>query len=79
MNNGIAILVLATIVTSQALAQSHDSSIGSGNIDRPIITAPVGHRQPRASDLQRTEIGDTRSAYARDPKLDRVLKICRGC
>jgi len=45
MNNGIATLVLATIVISQALAQSHDSSIGSGNIDRPIITAPVGHRQ----------------------------------
>jgi hypothetical protein len=31
MNNRIAVVILATIVASPALAQSHDPSIGSGN------------------------------------------------
>lgn len=80
MNNRIATVVLATIVASPALAQSHDPSIGSGNIDRSAITAPVGHRQPRAADVPRTNMGDNPSAYARDPKLERALRsICRGC
>jgi hypothetical protein len=78
MNNRTAVVVLATIVASPALAQSHDPSIGTGNIDRSVITAPVGHRQPRASDVPK--IGDNPSAYARDPKLERALRsICRGC
>jgi len=79
MTNGIAVVVLATIVVSPALAQSHDPSTGSGNIDRSVITAPVGHRQPRAGDVQANNIGDNPSAYARDPKFHRVLRICRGC
>jgi hypothetical protein len=78
MNNLMAIVVLATIMASPALAQSHDPSVGSGNIDRSAITAPVGHRQPRAADVPRTS--DNPSAYARDPKLERALRsICRGC
>jgi len=80
MNNRVAVVVLATIVAPPALAQSHDPSIGSGNIDRPAITAPVGHRQPRAADVPRTNTGDNPPAYARDPKLERALRsICRGC
>jgi hypothetical protein len=80
VNNRIAVVVLATMVTSPALAQSNDPSIGSGNIDRPAITAPVGHRQPRAADVPRTNMGDNPPAYTRDPKLERALRsICRGC
>jgi Skp family chaperone for outer membrane proteins len=75
MNNRNAVVVLATIVASPALAQSHDPSIGSGNIDRSAITAPVGHRQPRAADVPK--ISDNLSAQ--DRKLDRALRICRGC
>jgi hypothetical protein len=77
MNNRIALVILAVIMASPALAQSHDPSIGTGNIDRSVITAPVGHRQPRASDVPK--IGENPSAYARDRKLDRALQICRGC
>jgi hypothetical protein len=77
MNNRIALVILAVIMASPALAQSHDPSIGTGNIDRSVITAPVGHRQPRASDVPK--IGDNPPAYARDRKLDRALQICRGC
>jgi hypothetical protein len=66
-------------VASPAFAQSHDPSIGSGNIDRSAMTAPVGHRQPRARDVPPTNIGNNPSAYARDPKLERALRsICRG-
>jgi hypothetical protein len=83
MNNRVAVVILATIVASPALAQSHDPSIGSGNIDRSTITAPVGHRQPRAADVPRTSDNPTayaRDPYARDPKLERALRsICRGC
>jgi hypothetical protein len=75
--NNIALVVLAVIMALPALAQSHDPSIGTGNIDRSVITAPVGHRQPRASDVPK--IGDSPSASARDRKLDRALQICRGC
>jgi hypothetical protein len=79
MNHRIVAVVLATVVASPASGQSHDPSIGSGNIDRSVITAPVGHRQPRAGDVP-TKIGDNPSAYAREPKLDRALRsICRGC
>jgi hypothetical protein len=75
MNNRIAVVVLATIVASPALAQSNDPSLGTGNIDRSVIPAPVGHRQPRAADVPK--ISDNPSAQ--DRKLDRALRICRGC
>jgi hypothetical protein len=75
----ILVAGLVAIMTYPALGQSHDPSIGSGNIDRTVITAPVGHRQPRAVDVPATNVEDNGSAYARDRKLDRVLRICRGC
>jgi hypothetical protein len=77
MNNRIAVVFLAAALASPAMAQSHDPSLGSGNIDRSQMTAPVGHRQPRASDVPATN--NNTSAYARDPKLERALRICRGC
>jgi hypothetical protein len=79
MNTRIAVVLLAAALASPALAQSHDPSLGSGNIDKSGMTAPVGHRQPRAGDVTGSNINDSSSAYARDPKLDRALKICRGC
>ena len=46
-----------------------------------VPQAPVGHRQPRASDIpagtQRTE--EDRSQIQRDRELDMQLWICRGC
>jgi hypothetical protein len=79
MKNRIAVVFLAAALASPALAQSHDPSLGSGNIDRSHMTAPVGHRQPRASDVPATNSNDNTSAYARNPKLERALRICRGC
>jgi hypothetical protein len=46
-----------------------------------VPQAPVGHRQPRASDLppesQRAATESERSP--RDRELDKILQICRGC
>jgi hypothetical protein len=78
MKHRIAVLLVATALASPALAQSHDPSLGSGNIDRSDMTAPIGHRQPRARDVPATNV-DNASAYVRDSKLDRVMRICRGC
>jgi hypothetical protein len=39
MNNRMAVVVLATIMASPALAQSHDPSTGTRNIDMSVITA----------------------------------------
>jgi hypothetical protein len=43
--------------------------------------APVGHRQPRASDIPATVEQDDLAVRldAINRKLDRDLKICRGC
>jgi hypothetical protein len=79
MSKLVASAVLAALTAYPALAQSRDSSFGQNNIDGSVITAPAGHRQPRAGDLPATNTGDNPSAYARDEKLDRALRICRGC
>jgi len=48
---------------------------------RSVPQAPVGHRQPKASDLppesQRAATETERSP--RDRELDKILQICRGC
>lgn len=59
-------------------AGSSSSSSSSSKAGR-IPEAPVGHRQPKASDVPAgTESGYTESAQ--DKELDRKIKsICRGC
>lgn len=74
---------------SFALAQGTGGSPGTGANpsvppaltpdSRVIGNAPVGHRQPRASDVpSASEKNYTESAQ--DKELDRKIKsICRGC
>ena len=76
MRNRLAAAFLILALASPALAQSHDPSVGSGNIDRSAMAAPSGQRQPRAGSVPSP--GDS-SAYARDTKIERAMKICRGC
>lgn len=82
-----AILVAAmTGATAAAVAQSGTGMTSPGApppaaSDSRLLSAPVGHRQPRASDVP-PESG--RNGIDRpdpeDAKLDRMLKnICRGC
>ena len=60
-------------------AGSSANSSSSSSSTRGIPQAPVGHRQPKASDVPAgTESGYTESAQ--DKALDRKIKsICRGC
>jgi hypothetical protein len=78
----IAVVVIATFISDPVVAQSYDPSIGTGNIvPGTVWQAPVGHRQPRAADVPQTNNSgrDNLSAYERDVRLERALRICRGC
>jgi hypothetical protein len=67
-----------------ALAQSakNDGSSGSNDVNSPRYEAPVGHRQPRLSDVpaESTKAGNPDQIDPADAALDRKIKsICRGC
>jgi hypothetical protein len=83
--------VLSSVFLSVAFAQNAATSAQSPPAAReanppPPATdareqAPVGHRQPRPSDLpsnvRRDEGGAVRSPM--DQELDQKMQICRGC
>ena len=78
-----AILFFAAHVAAQDTRSPQPRTTGSA-VDEPALTppqAPVGHRQPRLSDLppesRDAPIGTPRSR--RDRELDKILQICRGC
>ncbi|MBX9825090.1 MAG: hypothetical protein K2Y27_08845 [Xanthobacteraceae bacterium] len=93
--NRFAALHIATWITasmffvSAAAAQDRPearTTTGSAARESPsppltVPQAPVGHRQPKASDLpaesQRSAPGTGRPAL--DRELDKILQICRGC
>ncbi|TKT73180.1 hypothetical protein YH63_018080 [Afipia massiliensis] len=85
MRKSIPMAIMAVLLaTSGALAQSKSGTSGpttpsattnSGNIPN----APVGHRQPRASDVPTLQEKNYTES-AEDKALDRKIKsICRGC
>lgn len=66
--------------TQQARAQQGGSS--SIQKDRPLMEAPIGHRQPRRGDVpSEKNLNDPNSAMNKeDAALDKKIKsICRGC
>jgi hypothetical protein len=79
----LAVLVLTGEVV--ALAQTRTGiGAGSGSDARSggIPPAPVGHRQPRASDVpsEKNLSNPNDQANKEDAALDRKIKsICRGC
>ena len=54
---------------------------GAGSPQSTLPQAPVGHRQPRASDLPASKPRDPSDEWlARiNRELDRKIQICRGC
>jgi hypothetical protein len=46
---------------------------------RLVGSAPVGHRQPHASDVPSENPNDLEHIMAEDAAVDRKLNICRGC
>jgi hypothetical protein len=88
----IAVAALTLAVNSAALAQSGRNSnkgMGSGSTTdtdtmggRALPEAPVGHRQPRASDFsdEKNLSSPSDPMNKEDAALDRKIKsICRGC
>jgi hypothetical protein len=82
----LALAVGATAIGERAVAQQGGGSSymknSPGSSDRPTIQAPVGHRQPRASDVppEKNLSDPNNPANREDAALDRKIKsICRGC
>ena len=81
----IAAAALAIAANAAALAQggrNKGSSTDSMSTNRPMIEAPVGHRQPRASDFadEKNLSNPNDPINKEDAALDRKIKsICRGC
>jgi len=76
-----ALLIL--IGLPAAVAQTGNSGGSSTAVkNQPIPQAPIGHRQPRASDVpSEKNLSDPNNPYNKeDAALDRKIKsICRGC
>jgi len=77
----MALLVLLPGVPA-ALAQGGTSTVQKGGGGGGIPQAPVGHRQPRASDVPNEKnLSDPNNPVNKeDAILDKKIKsICRGC
>lgn len=84
----IALAALTLAANAAALAQSGrnrgvGSMTGTDTLGgRPLPEAPVGHRQPRASDVpdEKNLSSSSDPMTKEDAALDRKIKsICRGC
>jgi hypothetical protein len=78
-----ALTALAVAATGTVWAQNppddKPAQPSPGTVRSSPLPAPVGHRQPRASDIPPLSPGDsTREAEPRDD-LNERLRICRGC
>ncbi len=86
MRKSIPMAIMAVLLaTSGALAQSKSGTSAPATTPSAttnsggVLPAPVGHRQPRASDVPTLEEKNYTES-AEDKALDRKIKsICRGC
>jgi hypothetical protein len=72
----VAVLSVLVMLTGTAIAQSGATSAGT------VPPAPVGHRQPRASDVpSEKSFSDPNDPLSKENQaLDKKIKsICRGC
>lgn len=76
----IVTAVAVLLGCAPAFAQSGSSGTGTGTAaGSGGVTAPVGHRQPKRSDVPDVS-SDQSKIDAADRELDRKIKgICRGC
>lgn len=78
-------MATALLIWIGAPANAQTSSSGGSSTavkDRPIPQAPIGHRQPRASDVPpEKNLTDPNDPLSKENALlDRKIKsICRGC
>ena len=83
---GALMFFAAGVAAQDVRAPDPRTTTGSAVRESPspplsVPQAPIGHRQPKASDLppesQRAATETERSP--RDRELDKILQICRGC
>jgi hypothetical protein len=78
----ISMALLVLIGAPGALAQSGNSGSSSATKSSTVLPAPVGHRQPRASDVpdEKNLTNPSDPVNKEDALLDKKIKsICRGC
>jgi hypothetical protein len=78
----IAVLVLTGGPLAMAQTGSNTGSSGATNSPQPSREAPIGHRQPRASDVpsEKNLSNPNLPVNREDAALDRKIKsICTGC
>ena len=76
------ILSVALVVLTGCPGVFAQGSTVPKNSDKPLVQAPVGHRQPRASDVpSEKNLSDPNDPLSKENALlDRKIKsICRGC
>ena len=81
MQKIILSLALMALTGSVAFAQGGSSSVPK-NSDKPTVQAPVGHRQPKVSDVpSEKSLNDPNDPLSKEnAALDKKIKsICRGC
>lgn len=76
----ISMALLILIGAPAAIAQSSKGPSVGTTIHGGIPQAPVGHRQPRASDVPSEKNLGSEAVSKEDALLDKKIKsICRGC
>jgi len=77
------ILSVALVVLTGSPVFAQGSSVPKNPDSKPLMQAPVGHRQPRASDFpnEAKNLNSTNDVLEKENALlDRKIKsICRGC
>jgi hypothetical protein len=83
MRNLIATMALTVLIGSPAAAQTGTNTGSPGATNpAPAREAPIGHRQPRASDVpSEKNLSDPNDPLSKENALlDKKIKsICRGC
>ncbi len=76
------ILSVALVVLTGGAEVLAQGSTVPKNSDKPLVQAPVGHRQPRAGDVPNEKnLSDPNDPLSKENALlDKKIKsICRGC
>jgi len=73
--------IAQTLVPARSSAEFSSTTAGPLSVaqDTLIHEAPVGHRQPRVSDVPPQSTTEIERLTPEDAAIDRKLGICRGC
>jgi hypothetical protein len=75
----LAALLAAGSAWAQNPADDRPAPPTAGAVRSSPLPAPVGHRQPRASDIPQPPPGDTAREVEPPDDINEKLRICRGC